>query len=348
MSLIYSLCLIYLPPWNGQDCSRVVASQPSPLRSDPFGATGLTDDLEAMLGLELYQSFALRELPISIKKTLAHFVEQYTQSDHQKLDHLEGGFMTVVSREDLITSEELIKESLEAAKLNLARERLEQTFLNDHPLACFSEDYNDINIVLDQLSNAKTLSKIAEVCKESHNRLVQFVDKYRDFFNGTQLTKLNRLADFLILWENLTYSMLNIREDLTEDSKLKTLISWSKCIGLLSEVVEHKSGIFTGEAKESVRKLAQKVLDATCTRNPKETKKSQYKRSLRNSARFILEQIETKQSQGWKLVVGKGSYQELMEESKRKIHLLDSLAPETEEEAIEQENTLRYLEQHLD
>lgn len=55
-----------------------------------------------------------------------------------------------------------------------------------------------------------------------------------------------------------------------------------------------------------------------------------------------------KNKHAYQIVVGRKSYKEQIEESKRKIHLLDSLQPKNEEEAREQEETLRYLEEHLD
>lgn len=350
MSWISRFRLSILPPWNRQDCSRMAASQPSPLRSDPFGALGWTDDLKATVELELYQSFCRKELPILIKKTLAQFVEQYTQGDqHQKLDHLKGGSMAVVSRDDLVTGEELIKERLEATKLDLDKERLEQLLSSDHPSACLCEDLNDVGLALDKLRGAEKLDKAAEITKEAYDQVTRLTNKHREFLDERTIAKLNRFGDFLILWVDLAKSMLEIKNDLTENSKLTTLISWSKCIGLLSEAVETNPEIFTtGETRNFVLDLAHKVLDATTKRSSKETKKSQYKRSLRNSARFILEQVKSSEpKKGWQLVFGKKSYQELIEESKKKIHLLDSLSPDTQEEIREQEDTLRYLEEHL-
>jgi hypothetical protein len=49
----------------------------------------------------------------------------------------------------------------------------------------------------------------------------------------------------------------------------------------------------------------------------------------------------------WNLVIGKKTYQELLLESQKNIHLLDELEPKTDEEHEKQLDTLEYLKKEL-
>lgn len=75
--------------------------------------------------------------------------------------------------------------------------------------------------------------------------------------------------------------------------------------------------------------------------------------NIRRIAKAILWEISKYQQKvkrpnnSWDLVIGTRPLKELLEESKKRIHLLDKLDPQTEEEEQEHLDTLRYLEQEL-
>ncbi len=75
--------------------------------------------------------------------------------------------------------------------------------------------------------------------------------------------------------------------------------------------------------------------------------------NLRSIAKAILWEISKyqqnvkRENNSWDLVIGTRPLKELLEESKKRIHLLDKLDPQTEEEEQEHLDTLRYLEQEL-
>jgi len=133
MSLIYSLRLIHLPPWNGQDCSRVVASQPSPLRSDPFGALGLTelqltardllDITPALWGFATFFMFFTLTCVLRCRQThtvIANLV-------HRKRPAKD---IVMLARFEEYVPEDLIGGNLED-KVEILREHLEKTFCHD-------------------------------------------------------------------------------------------------------------------------------------------------------------------------------------------------------------------------
>lgn len=262
--------------------------------------------------------------------------------------------MSVVLREDLVRGEDLIRDSLEALKLNLIKQRLEETFSNDNHLdrlASLSESLRDAHLTLDELKklgNDKNPQKQVSILKRVEAKIAEVTDKNREYLSSSQISILERTKYLFALWRNLVRSTTTIKENLTEESSLKTLKSWSNCISLMSELVELEPSIFVGDVKNPVQNLAEKVLETTSKKDAKETQKSQYKRSIRNSAMIILDRIKDNEIQAWQIVVGKKSYREQIEASKRKIHLLDCLQPKNEEEAKEQEDTLRYVEEYLD
>ncbi len=59
-------------------------------------------------------------------------------------------------------------------------------------------------------------------------------------------------------------------------------------------------------------------------------------------------QYLNKENSSWNLIIGTRPIKDLLEESKKRIHLLDELDPKTEEEAQEHIDTLKYLEKELE
>jgi hypothetical protein len=187
------------------------------------------------------------------------------------------------------------------------------------------------------------LYEVAEAIKD-------LADKHSNLISEEIYESLISVSDRLELWGDVCTSMFKIDKSLTERSSLATLKKWAELIELLVEAINSCKSKISLENLNSLEQIAQAIVEVTFITNRKETTKNRYKRTLNNSANFILSIIErNKSNKSWHLTfTGKNSYQELLKESQERIHMLDDLNPKNNEEAKKQSDTLDYLEKHLE
>jgi hypothetical protein len=152
----------------------------------------------------------------------------------------------------------------------------------------------------------------------------------------------------MILLGNLFIATDKIQENLSPNSSLKVLKQWADWTELFAEISEIHKDSLTNEKLKELKKLAELLISTTFIKDPEQTKKNKLKRSIKYSATFILNIVENcKPNNTWNLVIGKKTYQELLLESQKNIHLLDELEPKTDEEHEKQLDTLEYLKKEL-
>lgn len=247
-----------------------------------------------------------------------------------------------------VPKEELISESMKLAKLEMTRLRLEKAFHQSSPHANLIEEYNEIILLIDSIADSARVEDVRDGCYLAASKLQDLTDRYCYLFTEKAQERNRSFAKAMALWGDAFEAYLLIPEDLQEDSSFKGLKAWSKWIDLLAELTEDYPNFLNEEVRHWLEKLAKRIMRTTAKTNPTQTRKNYYKRSLRRSASLILIQIQKNHSPGSsRLVVGSASYEELLNESQKRIHNLDDLEPETEEEATEQEETLDFLLKEL-
>ncbi|BAZ08271.1 hypothetical protein NIES4071_00760 [Calothrix sp. NIES-4071] len=249
-----------------------------------------------------------------------------------------------------ISIEELLEESKEIVNSNILNEKLENLFSRACPApVVFKEKFHEILVLLESLRKAKSLKTIISKLYELSESIKALADKDFDLITEEDYESLLSISDELELWGDVYTSRAKIDKALTEKSSLATLRQWSEWIELFVEAINRDENKLPLGNWPNLEKLAQAIVEITFITNRKETKKNHYKRILNTSAKLILSKIESsKQIESWPLEVGKKSYQELLRESQKRIHMLDDLDPKTNEEAKEQSDTLEYLKKHLE
>lgn len=250
-----------------------------------------------------------------------------------------------------VSREELIKESKEIVELNILKEKFENIFVHEcSTLIKFQEKYNDLLALLDVIIKSENSKLITSRLYEVAEAIKDLADKHSHLISEETYESLLSASDRLELWGDVCTSMFKIDKSLTEKSSIATLKKWAEWIELLVETINSCKSKISLDNLNRLEQLAQAIVEVTFITNRKETAKNRYKRTLNNSAHFILSIIDTnKSNKSWPLTfTGKNSYQELLKKSQERIHMLDELNPKNNEEAKEQSDTLDYLEKHLE
>ncbi|BAZ09278.1 hypothetical protein NIES4071_10850 [Calothrix sp. NIES-4071] len=249
-----------------------------------------------------------------------------------------------------VSREELIKESKEIVELNILKEKLENVFDNEYSsLIKSQEKYNDLLTLLDVIVKSENPKLITSRLYEVAEAIKDLANKHSHLISEEIYESLMSVSDRLELWGDVCTSMFKIDKSLTEKSSIATLKKWADWIELLVEAINSDKGKISLDNLNNLEELAQAIVEVTFITNRKEIAKNRYKRTLNNSANFILSIIEqNKSNKPWSLTyTGKNSYQKLLKKSQERIHLLDNLNPKNDEEAKKQSDTLDYLEKYL-
>ncbi|MBW4602282.1 MAG: hypothetical protein KME29_22595 [Calothrix sp. FI2-JRJ7] len=240
-----------------------------------------------------------------------------------------------------ISTEELVKESQEIAQLKIIKQELENIFCNQQ------EHCHEIIAILETIGDSKNLKITADKALHASELMSNLVNKYSNLISEKEYKIIVSHSNNLKLWADVFIAVSEVHQDLTENSSLKTLKEWTEWIELFSEAIDGQNN-FSEETWMNIEKLAKKIIAVASVKNYNESQKNHYKRRLKNSANFILSKAESnKSSTSRRLVIGKQSYQELLEESQKRIHRLDELEPKNAEEAKEQSDILDFLEKFL-
>lgn len=250
----------------------------------------------------------------------------------------EGQYMVAVRKEDIA------EESVEILNQALVRDDLERVFCRDSQSIAFQEECNEIVASLPSYSLDHDPLRASHAYLDVSKKIRVVVAKHRGILSEDVSSRLRGHADTALLWSQALEAFSKINGDLTENSNLSTLRTWSNWIELVAESIETHPAFFSSKSCATLRDAMSVIMKVTSQRNVAEPQKNHFRRSLRNSASFILDQISRMHSNGsWELVAGKNSYAELLRESQKRIDLLDNLDPVTDEEAKEQFETVEYL-----
>lgn len=247
-----------------------------------------------------------------------------------------------------ISTEELVKESPEIPQLKIIKEELEKIFYtqSNRPIE-LQEDCHEIIAIIESIGDSKSLKNTADKALQASKSLKSLADKYSNLISEQEYNIIVSHSNNLKLWADVFIAVSKVHQDLTENSSLETLKEWTEWIEFFSEVIDSQNN-FSEETWMNIEKLAKKIIAVASVKNDNESQNNHYKRRLKNSASFILSKAESNISNtSWKLIVGKKSYQELLEESQRRIHRLDELEAKNAEEAKEQSDILDFLEKFL-
>ncbi|RUS98463.1 hypothetical protein DSM106972_080920 [Dulcicalothrix desertica PCC 7102] len=247
-----------------------------------------------------------------------------------------------------ISTEELVKESQEIAQLKIIKEELEKLFYTQSSASIeLQEDCHKIIATIDRIEDSTNFKYTADKALQTSKYLSILANKYSYLMPEKEYDIIVSHSNNLKLWADVFIAVSKIHQDFTENSSLKTLKEWTEWIELFSEAIDNPN-TFSEETWMNIEKLAKKIIAVASVRNDNESQKKTYKRRLKNSASFILRKAESNISNtSWKLIVGKKSYQELLEESQKRVHRLDELEAKNAEEAKKQSDILDFLEKFL-
>lgn len=246
-----------------------------------------------------------------------------------------------------ISTEELVKESQEIAQLKILKQELENIFCTQSPTSIeLQEDCHEIIAIIESIGDSN-LKTTADKALQASKSLSILAKKYSDLISEKEYNIIVSHSNNLKLWADVFIAVAKVHQDFTENSSLETLKEWTESIELFSEAIDNPN-TFSEETWMNIEKLAKKIIAVASVKHDNESQQNHYKRRLKNSASFILSKAESnKLSASRRLVIGQQSYQELLEESQRRVHLLDELEPKNAEEAKEQSEILDFLEKFL-
>lgn len=247
-----------------------------------------------------------------------------------------------------ISTEELVKESQEIAQLKIIKEELEKLFCIQFTASIeLQEDCHEIIAIIESIGDSNNLKTTADKALQTSKYLSILANKYHDLISEKDINIIVSHSNNLKLWADVFIAVSEVHQDFTENSSLETLKEWIEWIELFSEAIDGQNN-FSEETWINIDKLAKKIIAVASVKNDNESQNNHYKRRLKNSASFILSSSESnKSSTSRRLVIGKQSYQELLEESQRRIHRIDELEAKNAEEAKMQSDIVDFLEKFL-
>lgn len=234
--------------------------------------------------------------------------------------------------------------------------------------------HRKIDKILDKVDKAISKSKIF-LEKYNHKENLLALDQVFGVIK-TILTscqeKLDAFGKRLKFIKSALIPITKIGHKIEEDSSKKVYKEWAEAFERFAEGLEECFEIYNDIPLENIEKFAKELFSLASKKSYNNFRKDEYKRRLRFSANYIIkiiaekrpeinhESIEEKKvfntnsckdnyekENPWKLVMGQKTYQELLAESQRKIHLLDELEPKTEIDTKNQLDTLDYLQKEL-
>ncbi|AFZ21274.1 hypothetical protein [Allocoleopsis franciscana] len=136
---------------------------------------------------------------------------------------------------------------------------------------------------------------------------------------------------------------------LKSKDSLKNLKKWCEALETYAEFLDGGDlENLPPEIKIYLQKLCNVAIEVTVQAYIDNPKKEKYRRSLRNSASFIIQWIQNhSQTDVENFAIGSLPSAKLLEETKNRLHLLDLLSPSNNQEATEQRETREYLRQTL-
>lgn len=344
MLKVFDFCLIGLPPWNGQNCSRLIASQPSPLRSDPFGALGLTEVAFNFLQSNIGQK-PLFVLGVGWFLCLFWLVLQKLPKGYQAgsldLDSQVGeGEMGTNLEESL--SKDFISERLEN-QLHEIKQQLEEHSRYESMHSLIAEDMCEVKVWLKKKGSDKDeFLKTSKIFNRMSSTVQSFISRHHRKLSNEDHEALKTVVSTFKLFEKVCLVQMEPLLELSEKTSLQKLRKWRQTLDVFAEIAESKL-VLPKEMTLCLRTISKWVIKVTAKEydNPE---KERCRKTLRRSAGFVAYQLEKSQpTETLEFTLGKMPQQQLLEETRKRLHLLDLLSPSNNEEAQEQRETRKYL-----
>ena len=234
--------------------------------------------------------------------------------------------------------------------------------------------YKKIDIILEKVDNAISKSKIflkKYNCQENLLALDELFCAIGIILTSCQ-NKLDSFGKKLKFIKTALVPITKIGQKIEEDSSRKVYKEWAEAFEIFTEGLEEFFELYADIPFEKIDKIANELFSFASKKSYNNFRKDEYKRRIRFSANYLMKIVaekrdkinhkpieekkalntnpcknNSKKENPWKLVIGEKTYQELLAESQRKIHLLDELEPKTEDDTKNQLDTLDYLQKEL-
>jgi hypothetical protein len=271
-----------------------------------------------------------------------------------------------------ISKEKSFEESNEITSIVILKEKLENIIqLENLSNIEFQEECNEVVATIVSINNIEKIEYKSKEFYKVSDKIKFLINKYSNILTEESYKSLNKSLINLNLAGDLGIATSKIKEGLSEKSSRETLQQWANWTEAFVEFLEINQDILTLERSQDLTELAENIIAITFIKHPHEKSRNKLKRSLKYSATFLLNiarnwnikngesidklqhaelerKVNLEHKSTWTLRVGEKSYEELLLESQKRIHLLNDLMPKTEEEVKYQTDTLNCLKEELE
>ncbi|KYC40920.1 hypothetical protein WA1_25230 [Scytonema hofmannii PCC 7110] len=188
-----------------------------------------------------------------------------------------------------------------------------------------------------------------------YKKLNNLINKYGDVLNNESLEKLKESKDFFG-WRKETLKAAFLFQEIVELSQEKSQNSnvdlenaankyYRGLLKLLDALEKYSRGAKYKEVM-NIKEVAKTAVELLPSLNINGEKYNTIFKKIANIGKAILWEVDKyeKLRNNQRLIIGKMPFEKLLEESQKRIHLLDTLDPKTEEEMRDQVEALKILE----
>lgn len=335
IKLLFHLVSRWPSPQDGQDCSGSTACQPSPLRSDPYGASGLTCFIHHHVCLNRLDPATTNALGVVrglIFGSLS-IVRRCKQVDAGKIEqhNFPGEIRMATVFKDSI-AEDFINEKLEDS-FDEVRHRLERTFQKGSAWKNVAEDLDELSKLIEAFQAEKNSCRALERrTSDFLKKLIEFRQKYRRFFQPEQNRQLEDLIQNFRGWVKDLKTLNRMPKVFTPESSEKSFQCSALGLEVFARYIDEEETDLTPESCDAIKNLAifqRKGAGETKLQNQK---KEKYRQRIRYTAAFIIQKVEEyKARTSRELIIGEEPFDQLLKKSQERMHALGW--PDTEEDA---------------
>ncbi|GAA6619012.1 hypothetical protein [Scytonema sp. NUACC26] len=188
-----------------------------------------------------------------------------------------------------------------------------------------------------------------------YKKLNNLISKYGDVINNKSLEKLQESIDFFG-WRKETLKAALLFQEIVEFSQKKSQNSnvdienvakkyYKGLLKLLDTLEKYSRGAKYKEVM-NIKEVAKTAVELLPSLKINGEKSNTIFKKITNIGKAILWEVDKyeKLRNNQRLIIGNMSFEKLLEESQKRIHLLDTLDPRTEEELRDQEEAFKILE----
>lgn len=237
-----------------------------------------------------------------------------------------------------------ISERLEE-QLSEIRQKLENMSRYECVYASIAEDICEIKRLLNNKDEEDFLTCLSKSFGRVSLSLSSFADRHKARISHSAYEELKLKAYDFKIAENVFEVSASQRFKAPFRDSLKNLKELQRRLDIYAELADSSSfeSVPPG-LKFDLKVLANWALKTTSKRYDTNPKKEKVRKAIRHSASFIVHQVaQFTQSKELNFVVGQLPHAKLLEETKKRLHMLDLLSPSNNEEAAQQ----RKIREHL-